>query len=143
VNLRAIITCTLILWLGGCVSTMDLGGDTNRYSVSGYEIAAAKRMWQIPDVCFSACTMKAAFARPYACLGPRTELGFHAVRLHRGGLFDQNARRYYPADLANFLSDRGGLPITNSPSPAPVPRGAYWMSRETALKFWPACGDKI
>lgn len=25
-NLRAIIPCTLILWLGGCVSTMDLGG---------------------------------------------------------------------------------------------------------------------
>ena len=140
-NLRAIIPCTLILWLGGCVSTMDLGGDVVRYTASGYQVAAAQRMWQIPDVCFSACTMKAAFARPYACLGPQSELGFHAVRGY-DGQWHTNPALYYPADLTVALEARGGLPITDSPTPAPAPRGAYWMPRETALKFWPACGDK-
>jgi hypothetical protein len=101
----------------------DWGGWVHEYAAAGDTIKASGVMWEIPRVCFSACTVKADRARPYACLGPKSQMGFHQQYDPTDGF----TRPPYSADLDYAL-------------PNPLPRkSGWWMPREVALKFWKEC----
>jgi len=126
-NLIPSTLCALLLV--GCASTTDYGGYVHSYADAGRAIRASGQMWQIPRICYSACTVKADLARPYACLGRKSQLGFHAVL---NGLWVTDPRFIYSPDLAAAL-------------PGELPRAAHdvsrahWMPRDQALKFWKEC----
>lgn len=138
---NSIIAAMCAVSLSGC-ATYEMGGDVAEHRLAGDRILTQRTMWEIPPVCFSACTIKADRARPYACLGPKSKLGFHSVQLYGGGR-STDPWAYYSADLASVVrmpilplvyTQMAGRTFWNDDLSR-----AYWMPREIALKFWPEC----
>lgn len=120
--MKLITPALLALTLSACGTTdQDWGGYVHEYALK----AEMQRgtLHEIPRICFSACTIWADQMGHWACLGPKSQLGFHQMYEPRTGF----SRPPYSPTLDAAL-------------PNPLPRkSGWWMDRQTALQFWPEC----
>lgn len=111
---------------------VDIGGSITDYRRAGgsdiaYHAATGKKR-RIADHCYSACTIRADFARKATCVTADTHLYFHAgfegnsvgPRLHN---------LPYSEEIRQWINERGGLPTD----------GVLIMTPAEAQKFWSVC----